>query len=266
MAKTSVRIGLVPTFRWHMSPWCKKMLKDSIKALKAIKGMELVVPHASADDKTIDAAKGEIPFGGLVSLDQAEALAEYFAAQKVDGLIIVALDFGDERSTAKVAEKLGVPVLLYATKEPPAAEDSGLGRLSDAYCGNLAIATALHRRKIPFRWAGLFFPEEEGLRVEVERFLGAAAVVKALRAARVGQVGQRPPSFESVAYDELAMARKFGQNVIGTTINEIDETARAMPDDAANVKALVRKIRSSYGQVTVGEDFLLKAAKMELAP
>jgi L-fucose isomerase-like protein len=265
MAKSRVRIGLVPTYRWRMSPWCAKMLKDSIKALKAIKGLELIVPKASPDDKTIDAAKGEIPFGGLVNLDQAEALAEYFAAQKVDGLIIVALDFGDERSSAKVAEKLGVPTLLFATKEPPANEDAGLGRQSDAYCGNLALATALYRRKLPYRWAGLFFPEEEGLRSEVERFLGAVSVVSALKGARLGQVGQRPSSFESVAYDELALARKFGQNVIGTTIGEIDDTARALPDNDPKVKALVRKIKALFGQVTVGEDYLLKAAKMELA-
>jgi L-fucose isomerase-like protein len=265
MNPTRVRIGLVPTYRWGMSPWCKKMLKDSLKALKQIKGLELVVAHPSPDDKTIDASKGEVPFGSVVNLDQAEAMAEYFAAQKVDGIIIAALDFGDERSAAKVAEKLQVPVLLYATLEPPALDDAGMSRQSDSYCGNLALAAALLRRKITFHWAGLFMPEDEGLRQEVEKFIGAVSVVKGLKSARGGQVGQRPPSFESVAYDELAMARKFGQNVIATTFSDIDEAARAMADNDPQVKALIRKIRTSYGQVTVGEDFLLKAAKVELA-
>jgi L-fucose isomerase-like protein len=265
MTATKIRIGLVPTYRWRMSPWCSKMLKDSLRALKAVKGMELVVANPSPDEKTPDAAKGEVPFSSVVNLDQAEAMAEYFAAQKVDGLIIAALDFGDERSAAKVAEKLKVPVLLYATKEPPALDDAGMNRQSDSYCGNLALAAALLRRKIAFHWAGLFFPDEPGLREQVERFLGAVSVVKGLRGARLGAVGQRPPSFESVAYDEIAMAAKFGQNVIGTTIAEIDDAARAMPDNAPEVKAAVRSLRTCVGAVTVGDDYLLKAAKMELA-
>jgi len=55
----------------------------------------------------------------VCNLDQADAVAEYFSRQKVDGIIICALNFGYERSAAKIAEKLRVPVLLYATKEPP---------------------------------------------------------------------------------------------------------------------------------------------------
>jgi L-fucose isomerase-like protein len=265
MNLTTVRIGLVPTYRWNMSPWCKKMLEDSIKALGRIEGMELLVPQASPDGKTIDAAKGQVPHGGVVGLDQGEALAEYYAAQKVDGIIIAALDFGDERSIAKVAEKLKVPVLLYATKEPPALPDAGLNRQSDSYCGNLAMAAALLRRKILFQWAGLYLPDEAALRQDVERFIAAVSVVKGLRGARLGQVGVRPPSFESVAYDEIAMAAKFGQNVINTTIADIDDAARAMPDDDPEVQAVIRDLQSCVGQVTVGQDYLLKAAKMELA-
>ncbi len=45
----------------------------------------------------------------VASLDQADAMADYFAAQKVDALILCPLDFGDERSAAKVAERLRVP-------------------------------------------------------------------------------------------------------------------------------------------------------------
>lgn len=265
MNQSSVRIGLVPTHRWRLSPWCRKMLDDSLKALKGIEGMELVIPQPSPDDTTINAAKGQIPHGSVVNLDQAEAMAEYFASQKIDGLIIAALDFGDERSAAKVAARLRVPVLLYATKEPPASADASLARLSDSYCGNLALAAALVRRKIAFHFAGLFFPAEAALRQEVERFIGAVAVVKGLRGARIGQVGVRPPPFESVAYDELAMARKFDQNVIWTSSADIDEAARALADDSPEVQAVLRDLRNSVGQVTVGEDYLLKAAKMELA-
>jgi L-fucose isomerase-like protein len=67
---------------------------------------------------SVNAQLGHTPDGMVATLDQAEAVAGYFAGRKVDALILCPLDFGDERSAAKVAERLRVPVLLYATREP----------------------------------------------------------------------------------------------------------------------------------------------------
>ena len=105
-------------------------------------------------------------------------------------MILCPLDFGDERSAAKIAEKLDVPVLLYATKEPPALEGPAMARVSDSYCGNLSMASALYRRKIPFHYAGIFFPDEPEFLDAVENFVRAAAVVKGLRGARLGSGGR----------------------------------------------------------------------------
>jgi len=265
MNAMNVRIGFVPTYRWQFTPWCRRMRDEGLRALRAVAGLELVELEGSTDDKAVDGVRGQTPFACVNKLAEAEAAAEFFASRKVDGLVLSPLDFGDERSVAKVAEAVRVPVLLYATKEPPAADDAGLSRLSDSYCGNLAIGAALHRRKIPVRWAGVFLPGEDGLRAEVERFVAAVSVVKGLRGAQIGQVGMRPPPFESVAYDELAMARKFGQNVIGTAFSEIDDAAEAIAADSAEVRQVVSDIRASVAEITVGEDYLVKAARMELA-
>jgi len=276
MPDMTVRIGFVPTYRWKFTPWCRRMRDEGLAALRAVPGLELVElaesgdgaggrPAGTSSAKLIDGPAGRTPFACVNTLAEAEAAAEFFASRKVEGLVLCPLDFGDERSVAKVAEMVRVPMLLYATKEPPAADDAGLLRLSDSYCGNLAVAAALMRRSITVRWAGLFFPDEAGLRVELERFVAAVSVIKGLRGAKFGQIGLRPPPFESVAYDELAMARKFGQNVIYTAFSEIDAAAEAIPADSPEVRSTVDAIRSSVAEVTVGEDYLLKAARMELA-
>ncbi|MBC7236194.1 MAG: glycosyltransferase [Chloroflexi bacterium] len=187
------------------------------------------------------------------------------AAQKIDGLILCPLDFGDERSAAKVAERLRVPVLLYATKEPSVPPGPSLARVSDSYCGNLSMASALYRRRIPFHFAGIFFPDEPAFLAQVDTFARAVAVVKGLRGARIGQVGVRPPTFETVGYDEAAMARKFGQNVIYTNLADIVDRARALPADAPEVVAVMNDVRASVPQITVAEDYLLNAAKLEVA-
>jgi L-fucose isomerase-like protein len=260
-----VTIGFVPSYRFRYTEWCQKMRDDALATFGQVVGMEVVVPQSSPDGHSLDPVKGLTPHGMVHSLDEAEAVVEYFQGQKVDGLILCPLDFGDERSASKVAEKLGVPVLLYATKEPPGRDDLGLSRVSDSYCGNLSMASGLYRRKIPFHYAGLFFPDEPEFRTEVETFVRAVAVVKGLKGARIGQVGVRPASFETVGYNEAAMIRKFGQNVIYANLVDIADAAKALPDDDARVSATIDDIRDRYATITVSDAYLLNAAKLEVA-
>ena len=260
-----VTIGFVPSYRFRYTEWCQKMRDDSLATFDQVAGMQVVVPQPSPDGEMLDPAKGLTPHGMVHSLDEAEVVAEYFQSRKVDGLILCPLDFGDERSASKVAEKLGVPVLLYATKEPPGHDDPGLSRVSDSYCGNLSMASGLYRRKIPFHYAGLFFPDEPAFQVEVETFVRAVAVVKGLKGARLGQVGVRPATFETVGYDEAAMIHKFGQNVIYANLIDIVDAAKALADDDARVSATIDDIRERYATITVGEAYLLSAAKLEVA-
>lgn len=256
-----VKIGFVPSYRFRYTEWCQKMRDDSLAAFARVDGLEVVVPQAGE----LDPVKGLTPYGMVHSLDEAEAVVEYFARNKVDALVLCPLDFGDERSAAKIAEKLGVPVLLYATKEPPAPDDSGLSRTSDSYCGNLSMASGLYRRKIPFHYAGLFFPDEPQFHAEVETFIRAVGVVKMLKGARVGQVGVRPATFETVGYDEVALIQKFGQNVIYADLSDIVAQTKALPDDDARVQDIIADYRTRYPTITVSDTYLLGAAKLEAA-
>jgi L-fucose isomerase-like protein len=262
---SKVKIGFVPSFRFRFTDWCEKMRSDSLAAFAQIEGMEVVAPQPSPDGVSLDAEKGYTPHGTVSKLDEADVVAEYFKREKIDGLILCPLDFGDERSAVKIAELLDVPVLLYATKEPPGRDDPGLTRVSDSYCGNLSMASGLYRRKLAFRYAGLFFPDEPEFLLEVEDFVRAVAVVKGLKGARIGQVGVRPGAFETVAYDEVAMIRKFGQNVIPVNLSDIVDQATSLADDDAEVQAVVEDFRTSFAEITVSENYLLNASKLEVA-
>ena len=261
----NVTVGFVPSYRFRYSEWCQKMRDDSLATFAQVAGLEVVVPRASPDGETLDAAEGLTPYGMVHNLDEAEVVAEYFQINKVDAVILCPLDFGDERSASKIAEKLGVPVLLYATKEPPGRDDPGLGRVSDSYCGNLSMASGLYRRKIPFHYAGLFFPDEPAFKAEVETFVRAAAVVKGLKGARLGQVGVRPGTFETVGYDEAAMIKAFGQNMIYANLSDITSAAKALADEDAQVVDTIADIKHQFKTITVSDAYLLKAAKLEVA-
>ncbi|MBN1249448.1 MAG: hypothetical protein JXC32_17435 [Anaerolineae bacterium] len=261
----TVKIGFVPSYRFRHTPWVKKMRDDSLVAFAKVGGMDIVVPQPSPDERTVDPVKGLTPHGTVSGLDEGEAVAAYLRREGVDGVILCPLDFGDERSAVKVAETLGVPVLLYATKEPPGRDDPGLSRVSDSYCGNLSMASGLYRRKIPFRYAGLFFPDEPGLLAEVQDFVRAVAVAKGLRGARIGQIGVRPGTFETVGYDEVAMIQKFGQNMIYANLSDITSKALAYADDDPEVLATIEDFRASYAEISVSDHYLLQASKLELA-
>ena len=261
----SVKLGFVPSYRFRWTDWTAKMRTDSLKALEKLPGVQVVVPQPAPEGTGLDASKGLTPYGAVHDLDEAEAVADFFAREKVDGLVLCPLDFGDERSAAKIAEKLRVPVLLYATKEPPAPDDVSLGRVSDSYCGNLSMASALYRRKLAFHYGGIFFPDEPAFAQAAETFVRAVAVVKGLKGARIGQVGVRPPTFETVGYDEAAMIAKFGQNVIYANMHDVVERALAFADEDPAVQGIIADIRGTVPHITVAEDYLLHAAKMELA-
>jgi L-fucose isomerase-like protein len=272
MAKINVKIGFIPSYREFteasipVPAWVLKMRRDALAVFQQVPGLQIVAPRACPDDpKRLDAGHGFTPDGVVCNLDQAEAVADFFQREKVDGLIIGAMNFGDERSAAKIAEKLGVPVLLYATKEPPVPAGPSMGRVSDSYCGTLSLASALYRRKLPFHFAGIVYVEETQFLAEVDKFVRAVAVVKALKGARIGQVGVRPPAFETVAYDETAMIRKFGQNVICAEVSDIVARAKRYADDDPAVLSKIGEIRGEVAEVTVADALVMKIARMELA-
>ncbi len=262
-----LKVGFVPSVRNRasMPRWCVQMREQSIAAMQHIDGWQVLAPATSPDGQTRDGLKGCTPAGVVSDLDDADAVASYFAREGVDALVLCPLNFGDERSAAKIAERLQVPVLLYATKEPPAVDDRSLARVSDSYCGNLSMASALYRRKLPFHYAGLFFPTDPELEAELEAFCRAALVVKSLRQARIGHIGVRPPTFETVGYDETAMLLKFGQNVIYTNLADITTAAQALASDDPQVQAVMADTRASMPSITVSDRYLLDAARLEVA-
>ena len=172
MGKVTVKIGFVPSYRFRYTPWCQKMRDDSLAAFAKVPGMQVVVPQTSPDGVTLDPDKGSRRTAWSRRWMRPRRRPSISAASKVDGVILCPLDFGDERSAVKVAEKLRVPVLLVRHQRAAgAATTPGLSRVSDSYCGNLSMASGLYRRKIPFHYAGLFFPDEPAFLAEVKDFV-----------------------------------------------------------------------------------------------
>jgi L-fucose isomerase-like protein len=249
-----VRIGFVPCHRVPFDEgWARDLRRRCLEAFSRIEDMEVVVPDES------------ITPGGLVRNDEdAEKTIKLFRDKDVDGIAIGTMTFGDEISAVSIPEAFPkVPVLLFGTKEGPFTSEGR--RRSDSFCGTLSVSSGLHRRKIPFVFAGIFFPEEEGFLKKITSFLGTSLAVRNFIGARIGLVGPRPERFETCATDESILVGRFSQRVVPVSLLEILASARARGDEDPNVLSIVREIKDELDCSGVSDDVLLRIAKLELA-
>ncbi len=249
----SVKLGFVPSIRSPRgAAWAGPLRERTLNALAKVKGLEVVVPTEEVT-----------PHGLVQNDDQALATIAYFREARVDGVILGGMDFADEISSATIAQAIGKPVLLFATKEGELRPDGE--RASDSFCGSLSIGVALHRRKLPFVFAGLLWPEEERFHEEVQAFVRACAAVKGFVGDRIGQIGVRPERFETVAYDEPLLLTRFGQKVIPIEVNDLTQAAKAISEDDADVRRVAAEIAGEATVLNVGAKSLAAMAQYELA-
>jgi len=192
---SKIRLGFVPTHRYPFDEdWAVEMRQRCLNAFRRMEGVEVVAPSVG------------LIHNGLVRDDNgAKATIDLFAQRDVQGILIGTMTFGDELAAASIAEALDLPVLVFGTKEGAFTADGG--RRSDSFCGTLSVTSALYRRKIPYLFAGIVWPEEEGFKRWVETFARACAAVKGFYGARVGMVGLRPERFETCFTNEVTLIR-----------------------------------------------------------
>jgi L-fucose isomerase-like protein len=250
--KMKIRLGFIPSHRLMFKgsePFAKELRDRTLKMLSGIDWLEVVAP----DEK--------LTGNGLVQKDEdAEKVISLFREADVDGIIIEAVDFGDEISSALISAALSKPILLFATKEWPFTEDGR--RVSDSFCGTLSIASALYRRGIHFIWGGIVFPEDESFLKSVKDFARTCAIVKGFLGAKIGLIGPRPERFETCVFDETALIKAFKQRVIPVSLIE----AKALSESLANdpkINDIVQSIKNGANTKSVDEDTLFKMAKLE---
>lgn len=247
-----VKLGFVPLHREPFDEeWARKLRDRTISALSGLEELILIYPDEN------------ITKNGLVRDDaDAHKAIELFENQKVHGLILGTMTFGDEVAGSLIAQTLRVPTLVFGTKEPPISSEGF--RSSDSFCGTLSLTSGLYRRKIPFDFAGIVFPEEKSFLEKVRIFARACSSVKAFLGAKVGVFGPRPERFETCTYNEVAMINKFRQKVIPYDLTGIILGLKEVSEDDPRVKEVVEQIKSYANTGEVTHENLVKMARLEV--
>jgi L-fucose isomerase-like protein len=200
--------------------------------------------------------------GGCVRDDnEAEKVIALFREKKIDGLIIGTMTFGDEVSALTVASAFcDKPVLLFGTKEGPFTADGN--RRSDSFCGTLSISSGLHRRQIPFIFAGIVFPEEKSFKNSITDFLRVCAISRGFIGAKIGLVGPRPERFETCIFSEDLLMRKFKQRVIPVDLADIMSHANEQKNTPA-IKKIIKNIKTQADYSDIDVDTIQNIAGLE---
>jgi len=229
-----VKIGFVPASRTIFDQQLAVKVRDACTEAMRAAGIEPVAPGE------------DVTRNGLVqTAEDAAAVARLFTAEKVSGVLVGALNFGEEIPAAIAAAAPDVPVMLFGIGEEGILTRDTPRR--DAFCGLISIATALRHRQVKFAFPrrAIGYPEDEALAGALVEFRDACRGVAAVRGAVYGQFGPRPANFETCAFDELSLMRKLGVRVVPVPLTTVF---------AHTTYALESKVRAVYADMEACAD------------
>ena len=94
----------------------------------------------------------ETKLGGVETYSDAQKCADLFRnnRDKIDGILVVLPNFGDEKGVADTIKlaNLNVPVLIQAY--PDDLNKLGVKRRRDGFCGKISVCNNLHQRNISY--------------------------------------------------------------------------------------------------------------------
>ena len=205
----------------------------------------------------------DISADGLLH-DEADEIriAEKFRAEGIDGLFIPHTNFGTEYECARLAKRLGLPVLLWGPRDE-CPDENGM-RLRDSQCGLFATGKVLRRFNVPFTYmtnCSLNDPEfERGIR----DFVAVCSVVRTFRNIRILQIGPRPYDFWSTMCNEGELLEKFGVQLAPVPLPELMDELKAALAEKTEVSETVSYCRGCMN-VNITDEQLETVAALKTA-
>ncbi len=252
MAKTTlgVIIGNRDFFPDHLITDARRELLDIFKQI----GIEAVILN-----------KSTTRLGAVETFEDAQKCAGLFHSNhnRIDGVLIVLPNFGDEKNIAEALKysELNVPILVQAYPDD-------LNKLSvefrrDSFCGKISVCNNLRQYGFPFTLTELHTVQlkSDSFKNDLEKFCGVCRVVNNLRKARLGAIGARPNAFNTVRFSEKLL-QASGISVSTIDLSEILKNTEKLADNDNRVKEKLKEIGYYANTGGVPESSLAKMAKL----
>lgn len=245
-----IKLGYVPTRRSIFSA------PDAVKyrGLTADRLTELGIDFVDITD---------INEEGLLYDDQdVEKIAEKFEKEDVDGLMLAHCNFGTEYVCARLAKRLGLPVLLWGPlDERP--EPNG-ERLRDTQCGLFATGKVLRRFRVPFTYLTNCRLSDPVFERGVRDFLAVCNVVKTFKNIRILQISTRPFDFWTTMCNEGELLEKFNIQLSPIPMTELIEEIKAVKEEKTKLNEMLDVIHETM-EVQIKENEVENVAALAAA-
>ena len=246
----NVKLGFVPTRRSIFSA------PDAIKyrGLTADRFRELGIDFVDITD---------INEEGLLYDDQdVDKIAAKFRAEGVDGIMLAHCNFGTEYVCARLAKKLGLPVLLWGPlDERP--EPDGV-RLRDTQCGLFATGKVLRRFQVPFTYLTNCRLNDPVFERGVRDFLAVCNVVKRFRNIRILQISTRPFDFWTTMCNEGELLEKFNIQLAPVPMTELTEEVKSVKAERTKQEKVLEYIRENM-EIQIKDEEVENVAALAVA-
>ena len=248
-----MKIGLIPANRGFFSDeLAAKMRAQTITAMEKA-GLEVIVPDENLTK-----------LGCVETYEEAQKTGRLFRNEDVRGVIVAAVNFGDEQAVAFTIKESGlnVPTLIFGCQEEEVLKMTTPRR--DSFCGLLSIGEALRQIGVKYTVARvpICFPSDASFADELHRFAGVCRVVNGVRNARYGQVGMRPDGFWTCRVNEKALQR-LGVTTVDLDLSEAIAAVSKMDTGLPEVKRIEEQIRAQCDASGAPEAAINKIARME---
>lgn len=191
-----------------------------------------------------------------------EKIAEKFEKEGVDGLMLAHCNFGTEYVCARLAKRLGLPVLLWGPlDERP--EPNG-ERLRDTQCGLFATGKVLRRFRVPFTYLTNCRLSDPVFERGVRDFLAVCNVVKTFKNIRILQISTRPFDFWTTMCNEGELLEKFNIQLSPIPMTELIEEIKAVKEEKTKQNEMLDVIHETM-EVQIKENEVENVAALAAA-
>ncbi|MBI4926668.1 MAG: fucose isomerase [Anaerolineae bacterium] len=205
--------------------------------------------------------------GGVETWTHAKICADLFKknAERIDGILVVLPNFGDEKGVADTVKLSGLNVPILVQAYPDDLNQLTVERRRDGYCGKISVCNDLRQYGYAYSLTELHtvHPMTESFRADLAKFVGVCRVVRGLKNARFGAIGARPGNFNTMRFSEK-MLQNYGMSVVTVDFSEILGNAGKLTDDDARVKEKLAAIRGYARHDAVPSPALVRMAKLGL--
>jgi len=211
--------------------------------------------------------ENETKLGSVETYAHSKACADLFKANRdrIDGVLVVLPNFGDEKGVADTMKLSGLNVPILVQAYPDDLTAFNVERRRDSFCGKISVCNNLRQYGYDYTLTSLHtsHPTSESFKADLAKFLGVCRVVRGLRSVRLGAIGARPGSFQTVRYSEKIL-QASGITVATIDLSEILGDAARLADDAARVKDKLATIQAYAKHDTVPSPAMVRMAKLGL--